>query len=214
MNKKIKAFIGSALIGGMLLGAGNLVFAQNTGDTSADSSKAAVVEQAPFKGGFRHGKKGPGMFLKEDILSELAEKGIISSEQVEKVKEYVEQKMEQERQQIQQQRRQQIEEALQKLVESGTITSEKKDKILAYLDEKEAQRQQEMEKIKNMTEEERKAYFEEKKSSLQKRSKYFMLQELVDKGILTEDEAKAVMQAIHPAKRPVPNTSTSSSVES
>ncbi|KXG73775.1 hypothetical protein AN618_24590 [Fervidicola ferrireducens] len=212
MNKKIKAFISSALIGGMLLGAGNLVFAQNTGDASTDSSKAAVVEQAPFKGGFRHGKKGLGMFFREDILSELTEKGIISSEQAEKVKEYVEQKMEQERQQRQQQRRQQIEEALQKLVESGTITSEKKDKILAYLDEKEAQRQQEIEKVKNMTEEERKAYFEEKKSSLQKQGKYSMMQELVDKGILTEEEAKAVMEAIRPP-RPVPDASTSNSEE-
>ncbi|MCF6097801.1 microfibrillar-associated 1 family protein [Thermovorax subterraneus] len=208
MNKKLKAFIGSALIGGMLLGAGSLVFAQSASDASTDSGKAAVVEETPFKAGFRHGKKGFGMFFKDDILSELAEKGIISSEQVEKVKEYVEQKMEQERQQ----RRQQIEEALQKLVESGTITSEKKDKILAYLDEKEAQRQQEIEKVKNMTEEERKAYFEEKKSSLQKQGKYSMMQELVDKGILTEEEAKAVMEAIRPP-RPVPDASTSNSEE-
>jgi hypothetical protein len=212
MNKKLKAFIGSALIGGMLLGAGSLVFAQSASDASTDSGKAAVVEETPFKAGFRHGKKGFGMFFKDDILSELAEKGIISSEQVEKVKEYIEQKMEQERQQRQQQRRQQIEEALQKLVESGTITSEKKDKILAYLDEKEAQRQQEIEKLKNMTEEERKAYFAEKKSSLQKQGKYSMMQELVDKGILTEEEAKAVMEAIRPP-RPVPDASTSNSEE-
>lgn len=208
MNKKLKAFIGSALIGGMLLGAGSLVFAQSASDASTDSGKAAVVEETPFKAGFRPGKKGFGMFFKDDILSELAEKGIISSEQVEKVKEYIEQKMEQERQQ----RRQQIEEALQKLVESGTITSEKKDKILAYLDEKEAQRQQEIEKVKNMTAEERKAYFAEKKSSLQKQGKYSMMQELVDKGILTEEEAKAVMEAIRPP-RPVPDASTSNSEE-
>ncbi|MDN5331509.1 MAG: hypothetical protein PWP45_734 [Tepidanaerobacteraceae bacterium] len=198
MNKKLKVFLGSALIGGMLLSIGNFVFAQNSADDSATSEKTAVTENAPFRGGmWRHRGKAPGMRLWEDILTELSEKGIITIDQVEKIKEYVEQKREQEREQFQQERRQQIESTLQTLVEKGTITAEKKQKILAYLDEREKEREQEIEKIRNMTEEERKAYFEAKKNS-ESNPRKNLIQELVDKGILTEDEAKAVAQAIRP----------------
>lgn len=93
MNKKVKAFISSALIGGMLLGAGNMVLAQNAPGADS-SSKAAVVEKAPFRGGFRC-FQGGNMFFSEDLLSELTEEGIITSEQAEKIRAYIEEKREQ-----------------------------------------------------------------------------------------------------------------------
>lgn len=209
MNKKAKVLIGLILIGGILLSAGNLVFAQNTGDASIDSNKAAMTKQVPFafRAGLHHFQKDSGMFLDADIISELIEKGIISGEQVDKIKEYIKQKIEQKRQENRQQRQQRMERVLRELVEKGTITEDKKDKILAYFNEKVAERLRERERIKSMTEEERKAYFEEKKSFMCESSKYSIIRELIGKGILTDDEVKAILQALR-SQRKTPNAIT------
>lgn len=78
--------------------------------------------------------------------------------------------------------------ALDKLVKAGTLTQEKEDKIITYIDQKEADRKAEMDKVKDMTEEQKKAYFEKNK---QKR-KPDIFTDLVNQGIITMGEAQAI----------------------
>lgn len=86
---------------------------------------------------------------------------------------------------------------LDKLVKAGTLTQEKEDKIISYMDQKEADRKAEMDKIQGMTEEQRKAYFENNKDKM--RTDIFA--ELVSKGIITKSEAQAIKNEMPKAYR-------------
>jgi hypothetical protein len=83
-----------------------------------------------------------------------------------------------------------IESNLKALVSAGTITQEESDKILALSKEEAAARQAEMDKVKNMTAEERKAYFEAAKDNSTGR-KGDIFAQAVAKGILTQEKADA-----------------------
>jgi urease accessory protein UreF len=82
--------------------------------------------------------------------------------------------------------------ALDKLVKAGTLTQEKEDKIISYMDQKEADRKAEMDKVKDMTEEQRKAYFEKNKE----KKKLDIFTDLVNQGIITRSEAQAIKNEI------------------
>ena len=79
------------------------------------------------------------------------------------------------------------------LVADNVIPRETGDKLLAYFSQKQEERKAERDKLKSMTDEERKAYFEEEKS---KREVDGPFAELVKNGTLTEEQAKAVAKAI------------------
>ncbi|MHC1684701.1 MAG: hypothetical protein AB6733_17450 [Clostridiaceae bacterium] len=78
---------------------------------------------------------------------------------------------------------------LTKFVEDGTISKEQADKINALLEQKKAEKRAEMEKVKSMTEEEKKAYFEQKKAT-NKKSEFFS--ELVSSGVITQAQADKI----------------------
>jgi Tfp pilus assembly protein PilP len=82
---------------------------------------------------------------------------------------------------------------LDSLVTAGTITQATADKIQAYLDAEQATYKAEMEKVKAMTSDERKAYFESKKTTAP--YKVDMVSTLVEKGIITQAEADAICAA-------------------
>jgi hypothetical protein len=84
-----------------------------------------------------------------------------------------------------------LENNLKALVSSGIITQEESDKLLALSNEEAAARQTEKDKVKNMTEAERKAYFEAKKEQpREEKSDIFTL--AVSKGIITQAKADSV----------------------
>lgn len=87
-----------------------------------------------------------------------------------------------------------IEDNLNALVSSGVITQDKADKILALSKQEAETRQAEMDKIKNMTEDERKAYFEANKN--QAREKKNPLSALVDDGTLTQAQLDEVSKVL------------------
>lgn len=80
------------------------------------------------------------------------------------------------------------------LVEAGIISQETADSIAAYQQEKSEAREAEMAELKEMTEDERKAYFESKKEeeSTGPVDKMSCLDDMVEEGILTQEEADAI----------------------
>ncbi len=76
---------------------------------------------------------------------------------------------------------------LSELVKDGTLTQNESDKIAEYMNKKQEQRKAEMDKIKSMTPEERKSYFEGRRDKKQD-----ILSELVSNGILTQEKADVV----------------------
>lgn len=85
---------------------------------------------------------------------------------------------------------------LDALVTSGTITQDDETKIINYLTEKQNDRKAEMEKVKNMSESDRKAYFESKKTT----GRTDMFSDLVTSGIITQDKADAIKASMHAQK--------------
>lgn len=86
---------------------------------------------------------------------------------------------------------------LDALVGSGKITQAKEDKIISFMNEKSQTMKAEMEKVKNMTEDERKSYFESKKGT----ERIDMFKELVDNGTLTQTEVDAIKAAMPKMER-------------
>jgi polyhydroxyalkanoate synthesis regulator phasin len=81
------------------------------------------------------------------------------------------------------------------MVESGTISKATGKKIKSYLKKHKKEHKAEREKVQKMTDEERKAYFENKRSSGQD-----MWSKMVEEGVITQDEADAI-RAAHQAHR-------------
>jgi predicted transcriptional regulator len=87
---------------------------------------------------------------------------------------------------------------LKELVSDGTITQATADKITAYQNDQQAARQAKMDKLKNMTAEQRKAYFDANKPSKDNTSKKpSPFDGMVQQGILTQQQADSIMQKLH-----------------
>ena len=82
-------------------------------------------------------------------------------------------------------------EVLDKLVSQATITKAQADKLLALHQEKEKQEKTKLEKNEKMSAEQRKALRDEKRGP-----KVNLLDEAVTKGIINQDEAKAIRLAL------------------
>lgn len=131
---------------------------------------------------------------KTDMLKELVDNKIINQEQADKLKASLSEKIGR-GEGIDYKIKNNCENlktTLDTLVESGKITQAQEDKIISFMNEKRELKKAEMEKVKNMTEDERKTYFENQKSV----EKNDMFKELVDNGTLTQTEADVIKDAL------------------
>lgn len=136
---------------------------------------------------------------KTNLFDELVSKGIINQSQADKLKASLPQKkglgkgMEHGRKL----NAEGLKTTLDTLVKSGKLTQAKEDKIINFMQDKDEARKAEMEKVKNMTEDERKAYFESQKDT----KRIDMFKGLVDNGILTQTEVDAIKAAMPKIER-------------
>ena len=84
------------------------------------------------------------------------------------------------------------------LVADNVIPRETGDKLLAYFSQKREAHKAERDKLRSMTEEERKAYFEERKAEREADGPFA---ELVKNGTLTKAQAEAVAKALREYKK-------------
>lgn len=137
----------------------------------------------------------------QDFYAELVSKGIINQAKADAIKARVQLK----KQEMKTARLNEIKSQLGTLVTKGTISQAQADKVIEYLNQnagskckigKSKMSDADKEKIKNMTEEERKTYFEKIKGE-----KGSFLKELVDNGTLTQEQADEISKVIRPQNR-------------
>ncbi|WP_099188800.1 hypothetical protein [Tepidibacter mesophilus] len=120
--------------------------------------------------------------VKGEGLSQLVEEGVLNQERADEIQD----KMHQMKVDLNKQKH---EERVNKLVEDGIITQDEADKWIKFSAEKMEERKAEMEKIKDMTAEERKAYFTENR-----KEKGEGLAELVEAGVISQDTADKIKE--------------------
>ncbi len=128
---------------------------------------------------------------REPIFQELIDEGTLSESEVEVIREKI-------REYNQTQNEERKETRWASYVEKGIITDGEKDEILEYLadksEERRAERQADWDEIKNMTTEERREYKQEKMEARKNQGRGAMQAELVEAGILTQDQADQIQK--------------------
>ncbi len=147
-------------------------------ERKAEMEKVKSMTEEERKAYFEEKKGQSG--LKEDRMSALVEAGILTQEKVDAIKDTMAEIRHTEM-------KQKMQEHINKLVEEGIITQEEGEKWIAFQEQKQEERQAEMEKVKSMTDEERRAYFEEKKSDRKDG-----LSELVEAGVISQEKADEI----------------------
>ena len=157
----------------------------------ADMEKIKAMTEAERKAYFERNKpKAPERF---DILSTLVEKGIITQTEADAIKAAEQAKHEEQRAAEQAKQQEYMTTALNKLVDSKVITAGQVTKITEYMAKEQSAREVEMQKVKAMTKEQRDTYF---KSNAENKGN--MLAPLVTDKILTQAQADAVVNVLHP----------------
>lgn len=90
-----------------------------------------------------------------------------------------------------QQRKQRVSNGLKSLVQDGTISAEQSDKIIIQIEKTHNDRKELFEKTKGMTKEERRQFIKDNKGKFNN-----PLTQLIENGTLTEEQARAVKNAI------------------
>ncbi len=168
-------------------------------DEKSEERKAKMEELESMtdeeKEAYLESKKSEEPSEKQNFLSELVEEGIVTQDEADAIETYIEENSD-------------VqpaggagghgfgmgglsEETLAGLVEDGIISQDIADEITAYNEEKSEERKAEMEELESMTDEEKEAYRESKKSE-EPSEKQGFLSGIIEEGILTQDEADAI----------------------
>ncbi|MTI54249.1 hypothetical protein [Geosporobacter ferrireducens] len=138
---------------------------------------------------------------KSDFTAEMVAAGILTQAQAEAIHTYQKEQMGVKMNDNQEKRQEEIEKQLASLVDANTITKAQAGTILVYLEQEKETRKAETEKSKDMTEEERKAYFESKKGAKpEEGAAAGPMQKLVEDGTLTQAQADAVAKVLYPQR--------------
>jgi|GEM_PF-6001233 len=196
LKNKITTLVSGILIGGVILTSG-FVFANSSVARNASNSKeqpATKINKIQMNDEFK------------TFIEGLVTDGTISQEAADKILAFMEEKnMNMKRPMMgKPQGPGAMKLNTESLVSGGIITQEQADAISAYFEQKQAEKKEEMEKVKSMTDEERKAYFESLKE--QKTQKEDLLSELVNAGIITQEQADAIKEQMKPQDKPQAGT--------
>lgn len=154
---------------------------QKEDERKAEMEKVKNMTKEQRKEYFKQNK----IKAKSDIFKELVEKNVITQQQADTIKNTIFDKNKDKRKDF---KGENFKKFLDNQVKAGVITQDEENKIISYMNKKAEEKKAEMEKIKSMTDEERKAYFENKKSQI----KSDLFKELVDEGILTQTKADSL----------------------
>ncbi|MGE5679074.1 MAG: hypothetical protein ACM3ZR_13550, partial [Pseudomonadota bacterium] len=86
---------------------------------------------------------------------------------------------------------------LQELVDKGVLTGKDIDNIRSYMLKVRKEREQQLEKLRSMTAEERKEFYEKSK-----RDKKDIITKMVEDKVITEEQAKEIKKAIPELDKP------------
>lgn len=156
---------------------------QKEDERKAEMEKVKNMTEEQRKEYFKQNK----VKAKGDIFKELVEQNVITQQQADTIKNTIFDKNKDKRKDF---KGGNFKTFLDNQVKAGVITQDEENKIISYMNKKAEDKKAEMEKIKSMTDEERKAYFENKKSQ----TKSDLFKELVDNGILTQTKADSLMK--------------------
>ncbi|MEL7564414.1 MAG: hypothetical protein AAGU27_05965 [Dehalobacterium sp.] len=120
-----------------------------------------------------------GLSTRGGYLADAVEAGIITQEEADAIQEYEQKEMKAKQETM-------MDEHYAKLVDDGVISEEQADEIKEFIQAKAEEIKAQMDELKDMTDDERKAFFEENKDQLKRIN---MLDEMVDAGIISQDQA-------------------------
>ncbi len=154
-----------------------------------EEERAAYLESKKDSDTDEIDAKEPG---KGDAFSAMVEEGILTQDEADAIEAYQKEQRAANQETQQQEKADALEAQLANLVDAGLIHQDQADEIQAAYTEEQESRQAERESLKDMTEDERAAYIESKKDASEDSTKSTPGAELVEAGILTQDEVDAI----------------------
>ena len=119
-------------------------------------------------------------FKRGSLLSELKQKGIITEAEAQDI-----------RSKLLEMKEARLADGMQSLVEKGVLTTNDISNIRSYMVKVREERKEKIEKLRSMTPEERKEYFEESKNERKD-----IITKMVEDKVITEEQAKEIRKAI------------------
>ena len=117
---------------------------------------------------------------KGSMLRELIQEGIITEAEAQTI-----------RVKLREMKEARLADGFQSLIDKGVLTSKDIDNIRSYMVKVREERKEKIEKLKSLTPEERKAYFEESK-----KERKDIITRMVEDKVITEEQAKEIRKAI------------------
>jgi polyhydroxyalkanoate synthesis regulator phasin len=121
-----------------------------------------------------------------NLFSAIVQKGILTADQANTLKQQLQQK-------VQQARQDNMTNKLNALVSAGTITQDQAATIEKYFTTAESNMKADFEKIKSMSADQRSAYFKQMKAN-----RINPLAQMVKDGVITQQQSDAIAKALHP----------------
>ncbi|MFZ5354170.1 MAG: hypothetical protein ACOZCL_15810 [Bacillota bacterium] len=156
------------------------VISQEKADSILNYVEARRQEMLSQASGNKEGRRGKGPMGRPEkprLMEDLTDSGVVTSEEAAAIEAKCQELRKAEADKI-------LDEKLNVLVENGTIKEEQKNSIKSFLNQKQEEKKAEMDMLRSMTEEERKAYFEQNVPE-----RVNIIDEMIASGIITKEQA-------------------------
>ncbi len=130
-------------------------------------------------------KKASSEKHQEGFLSAAVDQGVITQDEADAIQEQWQKDRDAKQEEI-------IDNQLSQLVDDEIISQDESDAMKEFINEQREEQKAQMDQVKDMADEERKAFFEDNKDQ-----RVNILDQMVDKGIITQDQADAMTKKIH-----------------